>query len=408
VPRTETTVETPTPSSLPPAELRRVTAILAVACGMTVANIYYAQPLLGLIASTYGVSQGSTALVVTLTQLGYALGLLTLLPLGDLLENRALVSRILLVTAASSVGAGLSPSFGVFLVASVLVGLTSVVAQILVPIAAHLAPERDRGRFVGTVMTGLLLGILLARTVSSLLAAALGWRTIYLVSGVAMAGLSLVLRRLLPARRPDHVGGYRDLMVSIVRLAGEEPALRRRAACQALVFGAFSCFWSSVAFELIRAHGLGQLGIGVFALVGAAGAGAAPIAGWLGDRGHGRVGSGVALALAVVALVLAGYGSGVLILLALAGVLLDLAAQGHQVFSQREIYGLRPDARARVNTVFMTSVFLGGAFGSALAGVVNDVYGWRGATLLGAALAAAGLAIWAVSARKPAEIPTAS
>jgi predicted MFS family arabinose efflux permease len=301
------------------------------------------------------------------------------------------------VTAAASLGAGLSPSFAAFLVASVLVGLTSVVAQILVPIAAHFAPERERGRFVGTVMTGLLLGILLARTVSSLLAAALGWRTIYLVSGVAMAGLSLVVRRLLPERRPEHTGGYRTLMLSIVRLAAEEPALRRRAACQALIFGAFSCFWSSVAFELIGAHGLGQFGIGVFALVGAAGAGAAPLAGRLGDRGHGRAGSGIALALAAVALVLAGYGSRFLVLLALAGVLLDLATQGHQVLSQREIYGLRPDARARINTVFMTTVFLGGSLGSALAGIVGDAYGWRGATLLGAALAATGLVVWAVA-----------
>jgi predicted MFS family arabinose efflux permease len=163
------------------------------------------------------------------------------------------------------------------------------------------------------------------------------------------------------------------------------------------MFGAFSCFWSSVAFELIRRHGLGQFGIGVFALVGAAGACAAPLAGWLGDRGHGRAGSGLAIALAAVAMLLADYGAGNLLLLALAGVLLDLAVQGHQVFSQREIYGLRSDARARVNTVFMTSVFLGGAIGSALAGVVGDAYGWRGVTPLGAALAAAALVIWAVS-----------
>lgn len=395
--RTETPAETPSASSLPSAELRRATALLAVACGMTVANIYYAQPLLGPIAATYGVSQGGTTLVVTFTQLGYALGMLTLLPLGDLLENRTLASRVLLLTSAASLGAGLSPSFGAFLAASVLVGLTSVVAQILVPVAAHLAPERDRGRFVGTVMTGLLLGIVLARTVSSLLAAALGWRAIYLVSGAAMAGLSLTLRRLLPSRRPHHAGGYRDLMLSIVRLAREEPALRRRAVCQALLFGAYSCFWSSVAFELIHAHGLGQFGIAVFALVGTAGAGAAPLAGWLGDRGHDRTGSGIAFVLAALALVLAAAGSGTLLLLVPAGVLLDLAVQGHQVFSQREIYGMRPDARARVTTVFMTTVFLGGALGSALAGAVGDAYGWRGATLLGAALATAGLVVWAVT-----------
>ncbi|QMU80460.1 MFS transporter [Streptacidiphilus sp. PB12-B1b] len=365
---------------------------------MAVANIYYAQPLLSPIARTFGVGQGSTALVVTLTQLGYALGMVVLLPLGDLLENRALASRTLLVTAAALLGAGLSPDFGVFLALSVLVGMTSVVAQILVPFAAHLAPEQQRGRVVGTVMAGLLLGILLARTVSSLVAAAWGWRTIYLVSAVLMIVLSVLLVRLLPKRHPNHTSGYRQLMLSTVRLIPQEPALRRRALCQALMFGAFSCFWTSVSFELISRHHLGQVGIGLFALVGAAGAAAAPLAGRLGDRGHGHWGSGIALALAAVAMVLADVGSGSLVLLALAGVLLDLAVQSHQVFSQREIYGLRADARARVNTVFMTSVFLGGSLATAASGAVHDSYGWSGVTLFGAALPVVGLAVWTVSA----------
>ena len=391
-----------TAADMTPARLRRVMLVLAVACGMAVANIYYAQPLLAPIAGAFGTSQGSTALVITLTQLGYALGMVLLLPLGDLLENRALASRTLLVTAAALLGAGLSPDFGMFLTMSVLVGMTSVVAQILIPFAAHLAPEQDRGKVVGTVMAGLLLGILLARTVSSLVAAAWGWRTIYLVSAVLMVALSVLLARMLPRRHPDHTSGYPQLMLSILRLAREEPALRRRALCQALMFGAFSCFWTSVAFELIRRHHLGQVGIGVFALVGAAGAAAAPLAGRLGDRGHGHVGSGAALALAVVAMVLADLGAGSLLLLALAGVLLDLAVQSHQVFSQREIYGLRADARARVNTVFMTSVFLGGAVATGTSGAVHDVYGWTGVTLLGAALPLVGLAVWTVSAlRRP-------
>jgi predicted MFS family arabinose efflux permease len=371
--------------------------LLAVACGMTVANVYYAQPLLAPIASAYKVSEGNTALVVTLTQFGYALGLMVLLPLGDLLENRTLVSRILLLTAVALVAAGLSPYFGLFLAMSVLVGMTSVVAQILLPVAAHLAPERERGRYVGMVMTGLLLGVLLARTVSSLAAAALGWRTIYLVSGALMVGLSVVLRRLLPEQPAHHTDGYRRLLSSIVRLAREEPALRRRALCQALMFGAFSCFWSTVSFELINRHGLGQVGIGVFALLGAAGVAAAPLAGRLGDRGHGRSGSGLALVLALVAMVLAHYEAGNLLLLALAGILLDLAVQGHQVFSQREIYGLRPDARARINTVFMSTVYVGGAVASAAAGGVHDAYGWPGATMLGAALPAVALCVWVVS-----------
>ncbi|HVV07876.1 MFS transporter [Amycolatopsis sp.] len=379
--------------------LRLVMIVLAFACGATVANLYYPQPLLDEISSAFSVSRGSAALVVTLTQLGYAAGLALLMPLGDLLENRKLSSRTLVFTALALVVAGLSPVFGVFLAASVLIGLTSVVAQILIPFAAHLAPEDQRGRFVGTVMTGLLLGILLARTVSSFVAAAWGWRTIYLVSAALMLLVAVAVRRLLPSRAPTHTAGYPQLMRSILTLVREEPALRRRAACQALLFGAFSAFWTSIAFELTREHGLSQTGIGIFALVGAAGAAAAPIAGRLGDRGYGSLGSGVALALATVALVLADLGAHSLVVLAAAGVLLDLSVQGHQVFSQREIYGLRADARARINTVFMTTIFVGGALASAIGGGLYDAAGWSGTTLFAAALPLAGLGIWAASRR---------
>jgi predicted MFS family arabinose efflux permease len=388
----------PTPAALTPARLRRVILVLSVACGMAVANIYYSQPLLGRISSAFGVSEGRTELVVTLTQLGYAIGLFLLVPLGDLLENRALVSRTLLVTGAALLAAGLAPNFGVFLAVSVVVGISSMVAQILIPYAAHLASPADRGKVVGNVMAGLLLGILLARTIASLVAAAWGWRTIYLASAVLMLVLSLLLTRMLPKRMPEVGGTYPQLMLSTVRLIREEPVLRRRAACQALMFGAFSCFWTSVAFELVQRHHLGQAGIGIFALVGAAGATAAPLAGRLGDRGHGHVGSGIALALAVVAMVLAGLWAGNLILLALAGVLLDLAVQSHQVFGQREIYELRGDARARVNTIYMTSIFLGGTVATAISGAIYDSAGWTGVTRLGAGLAFISLCIWAVSA----------
>jgi predicted MFS family arabinose efflux permease len=388
----------PGPAALSPARLRLVMLVLAAACGMAVANIYYSQPLLGHISSTFGVSEGRTELVVTLTQLGYALGLFLLVPLGDLLENRALASRTLLVTAVALLAAGLAPNFGVFLAVSVVVGISSMVAQILIPYAAHLASPADRGKVVGNVMAGLLLGILLARTVASLVAAAWGWRTIYLASAVLMVMLSVLLARMLPRRMPELGGSYPQLMLSTLRLVREEPTLRRRAACQALLFGAFSCFWTSVAFELIQRHHLGQVGIGIFALVGAAGASAAPLAGRLGDRGHGHVGSGVALVLAVAAMILAGLGAGNLILLALAGVLLDFAVQSHQVFGQREIYELRADARARVNTVYMTAIFLGGSIATAISGTIYDSKGWVGVTMLGAGLALAALCIWAVAA----------
>ncbi len=397
-PAASPTPAVPTPAAMTPARLRHVILVLSVACGMAVANIYYSQPLLGRISSAFDVSQGRTELVVTLTQLGYAIGLFLLVPLGDLLENRALVSRTLLVTAAALLAAGLAPNFGVFLAVSVVVGISSMVAQILVPYAAHLASPADRGKVVGNVMAGLLLGILLARTIASLVAAAWGWRTIYLASAVLMLVLSLLLTRMLPKRMPEAAGTYPQLMMSTLRLVREEPVLRRRAACQALMFGAFSCFWTSVAFELVQRHHLGQAGIGIFALVGAAGATAAPLAGRLGDRGHGHVGSGIALALAVVAMVLAGVWAGNLILLALAGVLLDLAVQSHQVFGQREIYELRGDARARVNTIYMTSIFLGGTIATAISGAIYDSDGWTGVTRLGAGLAFISLGIWAVSA----------
>jgi predicted MFS family arabinose efflux permease len=375
-----------------------VILVLAISCGLAVANIYYAQPLLAPIATTFKVSQGSAALVVTVTQFGYALGLLVLLPVGDLLENRALAARTLLVTAVALGAAAVVPNFGLFLAMSVLIGVASVVAQILIPLAAHLAPEAQRGRVVGTVMTGLLLGIMLARTVASLVAAVWGWRAIYVISGVLMLGVSILLVRMLPRWKPDHTSTYPRLMASTLRLVREEPVLRRRAACQALLFGAFSSFWTSVSFELISRHGLSQTGIGIFALVGAAGAAAAPVAGWLGDRGLGRSGSGIAIALAVGAMLLAGFGVGNLVVLALAGVLLDLAVQGHQVFGQREIYGLRANARARINTVYMTTIFASGAIASAVSGLLYERFGWLALCVFGATLPLIGLGIWAWAA----------
>jgi predicted MFS family arabinose efflux permease len=382
-----------------PAGLRLLTVVLAVACGLTVANLYYAQPLLDLIAGSFHVSQGTATVVVTMTQIGYAFGLIFLLPLGDLLENRRLITRTLLATALALVLTAIAPAFSVFLVVSLLVGVTSVVAQILVPLAAHLAPPDERGRFVGRVMSGLILGILLARTVSSLVADWLGWRAIYVISAVLMLVLGVVLRRMLPPRSPDHSATYPQLLVSVVKLVRDEPVLRWRALCQASMFGAFSAFWTAVAYELIDEHGLSQAAVGLFALVGAAGAAAAPLGGRLADRGHGRSASGAMLALAAAAMVLAALGQHSLVLLALAGVLLDLAVQCHQVMGQQEIYALRSDARARINAVYMSTVFVGGAISSAVAGVLHSAYGWTGVCWFAAALPLAGALLWALRLR---------
>lgn len=382
------------PEPMDARRLRVITVVLAVACGLTVANLYYAQPLLGPIADTFGVSEGTSALVVTVTQLGYAVGLALLLPLGDLLENRALASRLLLLTALALAGLAFAPSFGTFIALAALVGLTSVVAQILVPLAAHLAPAGQAGAFVGRVMSGLLLGILLARTVASLVAAQFGWQTVYVASAVLMIAVSVVLARALPRREPTEPTTYGSLLRSVVTIAREEPAVRRRAATQALMFGAFTSFWTAIAFELTEHHGLSQAGVGLFALVGAAGALAAPVAGRIGDRGHGPIASGIALAVAAGALILAATTASSLVLLAVAAVALDLAVQGHQVLSQQEIYALRPAARARINTAFMSTIFLAGAVASALSGVLYDAGGWTAVALFAAALPVAAFGIW--------------
>jgi predicted MFS family arabinose efflux permease len=381
--------------------LRRLTWILAAACGLAVANLYYAQPLLDEIARAFSVGHGTAAVVVTVTQLGYAIGLVLLLPLGDLLENRALCSRLLVVTTAALVLAGAAPAFGLFLAASVLIGITSVVAQVLIPLAAHLAPPEARGQLVGRVMSGLLLGILLGRTVASLVAAAFGWRAIYFISAGLILIVALVLARTLPRQQITARPKYGALLRSIGALIREEPALRRRAVCQASNFGAFSAFWTVVTFELVGHHHLGQIGIAVFALVGAAGALAAPLAGRVADRGLGRPASGAALFLASASMVLAalvgGPGTARLLALALSGVLLDLAVQGHQVLSQQEIYSLRADARARINTVFMGTIFTTGAMASAVTGALYEAHGWTAAMCFAAALPAIGFGVWTVA-----------
>ncbi|WP_204249307.1 MFS transporter [Frondihabitans sp. PAMC 28766] len=375
--------------------LRLVTIVMALTCGFTVANIYYSQPLLGLISRDFHVTEGAAALVVTLTQLGYAFGMILLVPLGDKVENRGLAAWTLLGTAAALAVAAFAPTFGVFLAVSVLVGITSVVVQVIVPIAANLAPAGQGGRVVGQVMMGLLLGILLARTLSSFVAAAWGWQTIYLISACVMVVLSLLLFRVLPKRYPHEPMSYPALVKSMLTLVRRHEPLRRRALSQALIFGAFTAFWTAIAFHLIAQFGFGQTAIGLFALVGAAGALAAPIAGRLGDRGLGHIASGAALVLAIVALVIAAVFQGDIILLGAGGVLLDFAVQTHQVLGQHEVYALDPGARSRMNSVYMFTLFIGGAISSAITGTLYAVGGWDAVCIFAAALPFVGLLIWA-------------
>ena len=291
-----TTIASDLPESAPVSSW--ITFLLALSCGLIAANIYYAQPLVGPIAAELGLSPQAAGLVVTMTQLGYGAGLLLIVPLGDLIENRKLVLAVIALAAVALAAAAVATHPLPYLAAALLVGLGSVAVQILVPYAGHLAPERIRGQVVGNVMTGLMLGIMLARPASSFVASVSSWHAVYALSAAIMVGLALVLHRALPVRTPQAKLGYGELLASMVRLARTTPMLRRRALYQAGLFGAFSLFWTTVPLVLAGpAFHLSQSGIALFALAGAAGAVSAPIAGRVADRGWTRPATAVAMLL---------------------------------------------------------------------------------------------------------------
>ncbi|HXD65157.1 MAG TPA: MFS transporter [Solirubrobacteraceae bacterium] len=377
---------------------RGLVLLLATACGTAAANLYYAQPLLHTLATTFGVSNGTAGLLITISQLGYVVGLALLVPLGDLRERRGLISATMLVTAAALVLSAVAPSFAVLGAALAVVGVTSVVAQIVVPMSSSLAAEHERGSVVGTVMSGLLIGILLARTVSGLIAAAFGWRVVYWFAAAAMVILAATLRRALPRVPPTTDLSYGDLLRSVVALVREEPVLRQRMMVGALTFGCFSTLWTSLAFLLSGApYHYGNGVIGLFGLVGVVGALAASGAGRLADRGHNaRVTTATLLIMFASWGVLALGKTSVVALIA--GIaLLDLGVQGAHISNQSAIYALRPEARSRLTTAYMMAYFLGGAALSAVSSALYGADGWGGICVLGAVTALLALVGWIVT-----------
>ncbi len=388
---------------------RRLTVLLAAACGLVVANLYYAQPLLHTIAGTLSVSTAAVGLLVTATQLGYAAGLVLLVPLGDLRERRHLFAVMLGVTTIGLIAAGAAPSLAALAIALACVGLTSVVAQIIVPFAATLAAEPERGRVVGTVMSGLLIGILLARTASGLLAAAAGWRAVYFIAAAMMVALAAVLWRELPEVPPRVELGYRALLASVVRIAREEPLVLRRGALGAIGFACFSVFWTSAAFVLAGApYHYGEGVIGLFGLVGVAGALMATFAGRLADAGYTQASRGALLVLMAASFALLAWGGTHLAAFVAGVIVLDLAVQGTHILNQSDIYELRPHSRSRITTIYMTCYFAGGAAGSALAAIVYSREGWTAVCAVGGALGLLGLALWLAEVRRPVRAAAAS
>jgi predicted MFS family arabinose efflux permease len=373
-----------------------ITVLLAVSCGLIVANIYYAQPLVGPISAELGLSPHSAGLVVTMAQLGYGAGLLLIVPLGDLIENRRLVLSVMAVGAVALLGAALSTHAVAFLAAALLIGLGSVAVQILIPYAGHMAPEAIRGRVVGNVTTGLMIGVMLSRPLSSFIAAFSSWHVVYGASAAAMVVLALVLRRMLPPRMPTARLGYGALLASMVQVARNTPVLRRRAFYQACLFGAFSLFWTTVPLLLAGpAFGLSQSGIALFALAGVAGAVAAPIAGRVADRGWTRTATAFAMMLTTGGFALthvAELGSTFsLVALVAAAIAIDFGVQANVVLGYRALFVLGAESRSRLNGLYMATFFLAGAAGSAVGGWAYATGGWALASSIGAALPIAAL-----------------
>ncbi|MEU2435641.1 MFS transporter [Streptomyces rubradiris] len=388
------------PTGPPPA---RLVLLFAIACGSAVANVYFAQPLLVTLGERFSLGSGLLGAIVTVTQAGYAAGLFLLVPLGDLADRRKLITLQLGLLAAALLSVALAPGTAVLLAGLAMVGALAVVAQTMVAAAAHLAAPAFRGRVVGAVTSGVITGILLARTVAGVLADLAGWRSVYLFSAAVTATLAVLLRRALPAGPPtaDRLP-YRRLLASTVTLFARNRLLRVRGALALLVFAAFSTLWSSVVQPLSSPPwSLSHTAIGAFGLAGAAGALAAGIAGRWNDRGLARRTTGTALVLLALSWLPLAFTRQSLWALALGTVLLDFAVQAVHVTNQTLIHAVRPDAGSRIIGGYMIFYSAGSALGATGSSLAYAAAGWPGVTALGTAFSCAALLLWATTTRTP-------
>lgn len=353
--------------------------IMAIATGLSVANLYYNQPLLAELQKEFGVSVKEIGIIPTLTQVGYALGMLFLVPMGDMFERRKLIVITSLLVTVSLLMAAVSNSLIMMIVASLLIGLFTMVPQLIIPFAAHLADDKNRGKVIGIIMSGLLIGILCSRTVAGFLGDIFGWRSVFYCAAGLMMFLAISLWFALPASEVTYKGSYLGLLKSIGTLVKEEPILRESAVVGAMIFGVFSSIWATLIFLLSSPHfGMGAKEVGLFGLLGAAGAMAAPLVGRVADKKGAR--TGIAIGLVTLALsVFILWGSGASLVGLIVGIfILDFGIQATHIGNQTRVFGLRADARSRLNTVYMFSYFMGGAAGSLLGSYAWNVGEWKG------------------------------
>lgn len=368
-------------------------AVMAVTTGLCAGGNYFNQPLLGTIARVLRTSDALAGVSVTVAQVSYGIGLLLLVPLGDLVDKRRLVVGLLLASAAGQALCGFSSSIGVLLIGTGIAGFFSVAAQVLVPFAAELSDPRRAGRTVGVIMSGLLVGVLLGRSVSGLLTPIGGWQLAYRLTAVIMAGMAVVLWRMLPTS-PAHSGAsYAHVMASLPRLLHKYPRLATRSALGGLTFAGMSSMFATMAFMLGDRFDLNELQIGLVGLAAVLGALMATLAGRLADRGLTLPTTFVCLGVSLASWTAVYAGQFVLFWFVVAMVLLDVGLQGAHVSNQSIVFALDPAARARLNSVYMTSYFLGGAVGSAAGLWTWQAAGWGAVCLLGAAVSAVSLLV---------------
>ena len=374
---------------------------MAICTGLIVSNIYYCQPLVVLISKEFGVAESKAASVTFYTQLGYALGLLLLVPLGDMLEKR---NQIVFTTALAVIfliGAAAAPSLTMLCVASLLIGCTSIVPQLILPLAAHLSPPEKRGKIIGTVMSGLLIGILISRTLSGFVGAWLGWRSMFWIAALISAILLVAMWLVFPQVQSEYGGGYGNLMKSLVTLTRQQPVLREAAAINALTFASFGMFWTTMVLHLSGAPFYFHSDqIGLFGLAAVAGALIAPLIGGAADKRNPRIAIGYGLLIVGVSYILF-YSVGSSVLGMVIGIiLLDLGQQSVHISNQTRVYALVPAARNRLNTVYMTASFIGTSLGSFIGLWIWDQAKWTGICIAGGSLIAAALTIYALTYKR--------
>lgn len=355
-----------------------------MACGIGVSNIYYNQPLLLEISRTFHTTASQAGMVAVITQVGYSIGMLVFVPLGDVLARRSLMVRMFAAVSLTLAASAIAPNLWVLVAASAALGVLASVTHIIVPIAPDLADEDSRGSAIGVVMTGLLLGILLARTFSGGIASWLGWRWVFGIAAIVNGAFVLVLRRVLPPLKPAKPIPYRAAMRSLWTLFRTHGLLREASVQSGFVFASFTGFWTTLVFLLGTPHyHLGAGVAGSFGLIGAAGAAIAPLAGWLSDRSGSRSVISFALFLMAGAWAVLWTGRSYMVCLVVGCILLDMAAQLNQIANQTRVFGIDSTARSRLNTIYMTIYFLGASLGSYASVAFWSRWQWNGVTLLG-------------------------